>query len=79
MKRKRKPPTAVVPIAYRPNEAARAIGVSSGHIRNLMKDGSLPFTRLGRAILIRPEDLLALLDESKRERVNTSHLKDDGE
>lgn len=46
---KKKP--AFVPLAFRPREAARALGLSERTLWSLTKKGSIPHVRVGRAIL----------------------------
>ena len=42
-------------LAFSVMEAARAIGVSSRTVRTLVKDGSLPHTKIGTRVLIEVE------------------------
>ncbi|HVL82603.1 MAG TPA: helix-turn-helix domain-containing protein [Actinomycetota bacterium] len=38
--------------AYSPNELARLIGVSPGHVRNLIRRGTIPSVRFGVRIAV---------------------------
>lgn len=48
-------------IAWRPSQVAELLGVSIGLIRRMIREGSLPCRRIGRAVVIRDEDLQAWL------------------
>jgi excisionase family DNA binding protein len=48
-------------LALRPAEAAKALGVHRATIYRLLESGQLPSVTLGRARLIRVEDLRKLL------------------
>lgn len=43
-------------------QAAEAIQMSKGWIRRAIKEGELPCIRLGHAMRVRPEDLIAYVD-----------------
>lgn len=47
----------IMPIAYRVDDAAFALGVSESTVWKLIRAGKLPARRLGRATLIRRLDL----------------------
>lgn len=49
----------ILPIAYRVDDAAFALGVSESTVWGLIRSGKLPARRLGRATLIRRIDLSA--------------------
>jgi excisionase family DNA binding protein len=51
-------------LAYSPEQAARALGISRTQLYRYMRDGSLPSVKLGKSRRIRREALLALLDNS---------------
>lgn len=61
----RRPATEVVRRSYRIEEVAASLGVSEGHVRALIGDGSLPSVRLGRSVLILASDLDAFIDRLK--------------
>lgn len=50
-------------IALSPPEAAAAIGVSESWLRQQMRHGGLPFSRIGGRVLIQPRKLSEWLDE----------------
>ena len=45
--------------------AAKTLNVGRDHVRKLVKDGTLPFYRFGRAWRIQRQDLLDYIQESK--------------
>jgi excisionase family DNA binding protein len=51
-------------LAYAPEDAARAVGVSRATIFELMRDDVLPRVKIGRRTLIRRVDLEAWLENS---------------
>lgn len=53
------PPT---PIAVRPQQAAEMIGVSERTLRELMRQGEIPFAKLDRAVLISVTELEAFIE-----------------
>jgi excisionase family DNA binding protein len=57
---------AIERIAYRPAEAARAIGVHRNTIYRLMESGELPSFAVGHVRLIRADDLRAMIDNGRR-------------
>jgi excisionase family DNA binding protein len=50
--------TNPVPLALRPREAAKALGISTRHLWQLTKDGSIPHVRVGRRAVLYPVDEL---------------------
>lgn len=52
---------AVQPLALRPRDAARALGVSESTLARLKSSGDLPFVRLGTSVLFAVDDLRAWL------------------
>lgn len=44
-------------LAYRASEAAEALGLSTNFVRQLIREGEIPAARVGRAVVIRKEDL----------------------
>ena len=54
------PPLA--PIAVRPQQAAEMIGVSERTLRELMRQGEIPFAKLDRAVLISVSELHAFIE-----------------
>ena len=58
------------PIAYRPSEAARVLGISLSHLDRLTKAGEIPCARVGRLRLYGDDELRRWIrektDESSR-------------
>ncbi len=52
-------------LAYGIKEAARVLGIGPTSIYYLMKDGQLPFVKLGRRTLIPVRELQLLLERSR--------------
>ncbi|MFG0246374.1 MAG: helix-turn-helix domain-containing protein [Phycisphaerales bacterium JB052] len=50
------------PIAVRPQQAAEMIGVSERTLRELMRQGEIPFAKLDRAVLIQVRELEAFIE-----------------
>jgi excisionase family DNA binding protein len=50
--------TNLVPLALRPRQAARALGLSVRHLWQLTRDGSIPHVRVGRRAILYPVDEL---------------------
>jgi len=48
-------------VAYSPNEAARALGLSLNHVYDLIRSGTIPSVRLGKRILIPRAELERML------------------
>ena len=46
-----KPEAPIIPLAYRPLEAAAALGFSKRKLEQLTKDGEVPHTRVGACVL----------------------------
>lgn len=59
---KREGPRAA--LAYRPQDAAAAIGVSRSTVCRMIADGTIEARKLGGATLIRHEELVRVLDEA---------------
>ena len=61
---------AVTPLAFRPREAAKALGISPRHLWQLTKDGHIPCVRIGcgtrRTVLYPIDDLRAWLTRSSK-------------
>ena len=49
-------------IAVRPQQAAEMIGVSERTLRELMRQGEIPFAKLDRAVLIQVRELEAFIE-----------------
>lgn len=58
--REKTPPPAT--IAVRPQQAAEMIGVSERTLRELMRQGELPYAKLDRAVLISVSELEAFIE-----------------
>jgi excisionase family DNA binding protein len=58
-------PISIPPLALRPREAAKALGISARHLWQLTKDGHIPCVRVGsgrrRTVLYPLADLQAWL------------------
>lgn len=50
------------PISVRPQQAAEMIGVSERTLRELMRQGEIPFAKLDRAVLIQVRELEAFIE-----------------
>lgn len=60
----RKPKPALTPIAHRPGDAARVLGVSRSTIYQMMADGKLEARHLGGATLIAHEELVRVFQSA---------------
>lgn len=60
----RKAKLALTPIAYRPGDAARVLGVSRSTIYQMMTDGKLEARHLGGATLIAHEELVRVFQSA---------------
>ena len=60
-------------IAYKPSDAAKAIGVSLAHLYVLMARGDLPAFKIGKRTLIKAADLQAFVDRAPRARFASVH------
>lgn len=60
----REPRPAPTPIAYRPGDAARVLGVSRSTIYQMMTDGKLEARHLGGATLIAHEELVRVFQSA---------------
>ncbi|WP_407531015.1 helix-turn-helix domain-containing protein [Methylobacterium oryzisoli] len=56
------PKQFLVPLAYRPDDAAHVLGVSRTTVYKMIQDGHLEARQIGGAVLIRHNDLMALVD-----------------
>ncbi|MCP1545370.1 helix-turn-helix domain-containing protein [Methylorubrum extorquens] len=56
------PKQFLVPLAYRPADAAHVLGVSRATVYKLITQGDLKARQIGGAILIRHNDLMELVD-----------------
>jgi excisionase family DNA binding protein len=54
-------------VAYRPAEAAEAIGLSERYVRKAIATGELPSSRRGRAVLVLAEDLVGWIRAGRAE------------
>jgi len=52
----------IVPLAYRIEDAAAAIGISRSTLFEYIKDGRIPSRKIGASTVIRHRDLEAFLD-----------------
>ena len=59
----RSPSAPPTPLSYRPEAAARVLGVSRATIYRMIAKGDLTPRKLGAATVIRHEDLARLLDD----------------
>lgn len=57
-----RPQPVAPPITYRPDAAARALGVSRATLYRLIAKGDLSAYKLGNATVIRHEDLARLVE-----------------
>lgn len=53
---------SIVPLAYRIEDAAAAIGISRSTLFEYIKDGRIPSRKIGASTVIRHRDLEAFLD-----------------
>ncbi|KAB7786002.1 helix-turn-helix domain-containing protein [Methylorubrum populi] len=60
----REPKPAPTPIAYRPGDAARVLGVSRATIYKMMTDGKLEARHLGGATLIARAELVRVFESA---------------
>ena len=56
----------VIPLAYRPKDAALALGVSRSQIYRMIAEGVIKAYKLGGATLIRHDDLSRVLEETAK-------------
>jgi len=49
------------PLVWRPQQVADALGTSVAAVRRMVRDGLLPARRLGRRVIVLPEELRAWL------------------
>lgn len=52
----------IVPVSYRVDDAAHALGVSESTVWGLIKKGAIRAKRMGRATIIRRDDLISYVD-----------------
>ena len=63
------------PIAYRPSEAARVLGISLSHLDRMTKAGEIPFARIG-SLRVYSDDLLRKwIQEKTEETTRSEHMK----
>jgi excisionase family DNA binding protein len=65
--------TAGERIAYKPADAAKAIGISPATLYVLMARGDLPAFKLGKRTLIKAADLQAFVDRAPRAQFTSVH------
>jgi len=61
-------------LVFNIEETAEVLRVSEKTVRRQIKDGSLPFSQIGRRIVIQRRDILGLLDSSRIEGPQTKPL-----
>jgi excisionase family DNA binding protein len=49
------------------NDVARLLNISRAFAYQLMRQGEIPTVRIGNAVLVRREDLLAYIDHNRRD------------
>ena len=57
--------TPIVPLAYSPADAARALSIGRTYLYSLIRDGKLETRKLGSRTLIPASSLQRLLDEAE--------------
>jgi excisionase family DNA binding protein len=60
---------AVEPLALRPRDAARALGVSPSTLERIRKAGKIPHIKIGNVVLYRVESLREWLKEREGPRL----------
>ena len=63
------------PIAYRPSEAARVLGISLSHLDRMTKAGEIPCARVGRLRLYGDEELRRWVQEKTEETTRSECTK----
>ena len=63
------------PIAYRPSEAARVLGISLSHLDRMTKAGEIPCARIGRLRLYGDEELRRWVQEKTEETTRSERTK----
>jgi excisionase family DNA binding protein len=63
------------PIAYRPSEAARVLGISLSHLDRMTKAGEIPCARVGRLRLYGDEELRRWVQEKTEETTRSERTK----
>jgi excisionase family DNA binding protein len=48
------------------NDVARVLNISRAFAYQLMRQGEIPTVRIGNAVRVRKEDLLAYIDQNRR-------------
>jgi excisionase family DNA binding protein len=61
---------AVVPLLYRPDEAAKALAISARTLWTLTNCGEIPCVRMGKLVRYRPESLAAWLESREKAPCN---------
>jgi hypothetical protein len=54
------------PLVWRPQDVAHAMGASVAAVRRMMRDGLIPTRRLGRRVIVLPDELRAWLKSAPR-------------
>ena len=54
-------------VAYSPNEAARALGLSLNHVYDLIRLGRIPSVRMGKRILIPKAEIDRLMQSANND------------
>jgi excisionase family DNA binding protein len=62
-------------IAYRPREAAKALGISHAQLYILMARGEIPARKMGKRTLLTVADLRAFVDRQPRAQFTSVHAK----
>jgi excisionase family DNA binding protein len=62
-------------IAFRPREAAKALGISHGHLYVLLARGEIPARKMGKRTLILGTDLQAFVDRAPIAQFTSVHAK----
>jgi excisionase family DNA binding protein len=52
------------------NDVARVLNISRAFAYQLMRQGEIPTVRIGNAVRVRREDLLAYIDHNRRDFAN---------
>ncbi len=63
------------PIAYRPSEAARVLGISLSHLDRMTKAGEIPFARIGRLRVYSDDALRRWIQEKTEENSRKEQKK----
>ena len=63
------------PIAYRPSEAARVLGISLSHLDRMTKAGEIPFARIGSLRVYSDDALRRWVQEKTEETTRSERTK----